>query len=603
MPDITTLLPQAISALSARNAQLAITLCDNILALSLRNADAYHIKALAHKMLNHQDQAQHCFEQSLNIKPEQPAVLSNFANLMMTMGKFDQASSLFEESTRLDRGNKDAWLNWAIMLSNLKKYEQAKTKLEKAIETHHSDHRLFSVLGNICQKMEEFEYAVTAFQRALQLQPTDLQSLHNLGVTYRLMNKPTEALICYQRIQQLNHQYPELYFNLGCAFYDLNNKSQAIDNLKLAISLKADYVEAHEALNKLYWEDGDQHNFLLSYQHTLQQLPLSASMLFSYIAMLIMSKQNEKAQAMLDHAINKIGRQHPFLHALAILKYKQSITPDVLDLLLEAHRQQPDNTRYLIDIANYYICNEHYSQAMDYIERAEYLAPLNQEVIAYKGLCWRLAQNPKAEWLNNYDSFIDAKLLDVPDGYEDLTDFMTQLKVALLDKHGAEHQPLDQSVMGGTQTMGRLLSEPQKVIQDFKHVLERRISDYLSHLPHDPSHPFLKRNNGQFKFSGSWSVRLKSGGFHINHVHPEGWLSCCTYVDIPENINPHDPLKAGWIKFGETSLGLQHREYIGTELCPLVGLCVIFPSFFWHGTNTFASQQHRLTIPCDIMPV
>ena len=603
MSAITTLLSQAISALTNKNPHFAIEQCNRLLAHAANNADAYHVQALAYKMLNKLDDAQRCFQQSLDINPRQPAVLSNFANLMMALSKFDQAFSLFERSTQIDNTNKDAWLNWAILLFNLQKYETAIEKLHEAIQSIPQDHRLYSVLGNCYQKIEAYEQAVTAFRDALYLQPNDLQTLHNLGVTYRLMNMPTKALECYQRVQQLNQRYPELHFNMGCAFYDVNKKQQAIDNLQLAISLKADYVEAHEALNKLYWEAGDKQSFLRSYEQTLSQIPNSVSVLFSYIAMLIMSKQYAKAQETLEYAISNIGRQHPFLHALAILKYRHSKTPEVLTLLLEALSQQPDNTRYLVDIANYYICTENYALAIKYIEKAEHISPLNQEILAYKGLCWRLTKNPNSDWLNDYKTFIDARPLNVPNGYENLIDFMTKLKLALLDKHGTEHQPLDQSVMGGTQTMGRLLSEPETVIQDFKRVLEQRIDEYLSRLPKDSNHPFTKRNTGRFKFSGSWSVRLKSGGFHINHVHPEGWLSCCTYIDLPDNLDPFDPLKAGWVKFGETSLNLQNREQIGAEICPRIGLCVIFPSFFWHGTNSFESEQHRLTIPCDIMPI
>ncbi|HEX7465481.1 MAG TPA: putative 2OG-Fe(II) oxygenase, partial [Usitatibacter sp.] len=35
-----------------------------------------------------------------------------------------------------------------------------------------------------------------------------------------------------------------------------------------------------------------------------------------------------------------------------------------------------------------------------------------------------------------------------------------------------------------------------------------------------------------FAISGAWSVRLRSGGFHTAHVHPEGWISSACYIAL-----------------------------------------------------------------------
>ena len=236
------------------------------------------------------------------------------------------------------------------------------------------------------------------------------------------------------------------------------------------------------------------------------------------------------------------------------------------------------------------------------MDRALGTAPLNQEIWAFKGICWRLLDDEKASWLNDYSNFIQAELLEAPDGYDNLEHFMSVLRQELDNMHRSKHQPLDQSVKGGTQTMGHLLSEPREVIKDFRIVLEKRITTFLRSLPKDPKHPFLNRNTQQFRFPGSWSVKLQEGGFHTNHVHPDGWLSCCTYIEVPRDIKPDDPQKAGWLKFGESALNLEDNESIGREICPQEGLCVLFPSYFWHGTNHFESAQHRMTISCDVSP-
>ena len=148
---------------------------------------------------------------------------------------------------------------------------------------------------------------------------------------------------------------------------------------------------------------------------------------------------------------------------------------------------------------------------------------------------------------------------------------------------------------GGTQTLGRLLADPHPLIQQFRAALEQRINEYLQQLPQDPEHPLLSRNNGQFRFSGSWSVRLDNQGFHTNHVHPQGWLSACTYLALPDCIRPDDPTRQGWLKLGETSLLLGEQEQVARAICPTPGLVVLFPSFVWHGTYPVSGQQRPCT--------
>ena len=174
---------------------------------------------------------------------------------------------------------------------------------------------------------------------------------------------------------------------------------------------------------------------------------------------------------------------------------------------------------------------------------------------------------------------------------KDLNDYLGTL-------HVSHKQPLDQSVQGGTQTMGVLFDDLHKLVNDFKNSLQESVTDYLSSLCYDSEHPFLSRLGDNFRFSGSWSVKLKKSGHHNNHVHPFGWLSCCSYISLPDSIE-----NEGCIKFGETSLKLGEKEETARFIQPEVGKCVFFPSYFWHGTVPFSSDSSRVTIPCDIDPV
>ena len=132
-------------------------------------------------------------------------------------------------------------------------------------------------------------------------------------------------------------------------------------------------------------------------------------------------------------------------------------------------------------------------------------------------------------------------------------------------------------------------------------MIEQAVRDYVAALPDDAAHPFLGRKAERFRFSGSWSVRLREQGFHLNHVHAAGWISSCYYVGLPAGIGD-DGGRDGWLTFGETGLALGARERIGEMVRPEVGKLVLFPSYFYHGTVPFSGDGYRTTIAFDVVP-
>ncbi len=101
--------------------------------------------------------------------------------------------------------------------------------------------------------------------------------------------------------------------------------------------------------------------------------------------------------------------------------------------------------------------------------------------------------------------------------------------------------------------------------------------------------------------AGSWSVRLSGSGFHVNHIHPDGWMSSCYYVAVPEAVED-ETAKQGWIKFGEPAINIALKDAIRRTIRPAPGRLVLFPSYTWHGTVPFHDGAARTTIAFDVVP-
>jgi uncharacterized protein (TIGR02466 family) len=100
-------------------------------------------------------------------------------------------------------------------------------------------------------------------------------------------------------------------------------------------------------------------------------------------------------------------------------------------------------------------------------------------------------------------------------------------------------------------------------------------------------------------FSGSWSVKLNSKGYHSNHMHPMGWLSSAFYITLPSETQ-NEQKKAGWFQVGVPNIELQSQLMPTKYIKPEIGKLIMFPSFLWHGTVPFQEEKYRLSIAYDV---
>jgi tetratricopeptide (TPR) repeat protein len=211
----------------------------------------------------------------------------------------------------------------------------------------------------------------------------------------------------------------------------------------------------------------------------------------------------------------------------------------------------------------------------------------------YASINWRQTDDPRAAWLEP-----DERLVSITDLTQQLPP-LDRLADRLRDLHGRSGRFLDQSVRGGTQTDGPLLSRLDPEIRALRAAIVGAVEAYRAQLPPiDKAHPMLRyRRDGRVRFAGSWSVRLTGAGHHSNHVHPQGWISSAFYVALPDQLSGEE----GWLTLGEPQVEL------GTNLAPIrriepkPGRLVLFPSMLWHGTVPFDAGE-RMTVAFDVAP-
>ena len=238
-------------------------------------------------------------------------------------------------------------------------------------------------------------------------------------------------------------------------------------------------------------------------------------------------------------------------------------------------------------------------EALDAAERAVARAPDNQLVLATLTLAARAAGDPRFDDLCDVDALVRTQTIATPRGWASLEAYLVDLVQAARRAHVFQTHPFGNSVRHGSQAPN-ILDRPDPALAAFREAIDPAIQAHIAALRTRPDRPPGDRAGGGYAIHGAWSVQLKSGGFHANHVHPDGWLSCVCYLAVPDWSA--EPAPAGWLTFGEPNFKTIPAQPPIARVEPKPGRLAIFPSYFWHGTAPFSAPGERLTIAFDLVP-
>jgi len=136
------------------------------------------------------------------------------------------------------------------------------------------------------------------------------------------------------------------------------------------------------------------------------------------------------------------------------------------------------------------------------------------------------------------------------------------------------------------------------VIVQLREAIRVTVAEHAANFPHrQDGHPLLGPPRSPIEFTGAWSVRLQSSGYHANHVHPAGWISSALYIVLPPDLGQEG---AGYLTLGDPSsptFKVDMPPFRTVE--PKPGRLALFPSYMWHGTRPFG-QGERMTVAFDV---
>jgi Flp pilus assembly protein TadD len=360
-------------------------------------------------------------------------------------------------------------------------------------------------------------------------------------------------------------------------------------------------AEAHNSLAQLIWmRTGNIIEATQVLDQALEKYQHDDALLAAKAALLQGAGNSRDAYACLAERAAR-PQAHPMLLIRAGLAALEFDPVTALRLAEQAMQAQPNNPTARKLLCAAYLGVGDGAKAMAECATLLKATPDDQYLIAMQTTALRLLNDPRYEAMCDYNKMVQSTPLETPAGWSDLTSFLTDLTShlnALHNPHG--HRLLYQSLRQGTETTQDLSRSEDPFIQALFHAFAAPIARYRDHIGQGED-ALRRRNRGASRYNGSWSVRLHSEGFHTSHVHPRGWISSACYIQLPDSMRAGHTAE-GILSFG--SPGMVTTPLLDAELSvrPELGLLVLFPSYFWHGTLPFHSEQPRLTVAFDVVP-
>lgn len=590
-------LREAAALLQRGEAARALAAADDLLRGLPKEPEALHLRAMALDALSRADEAVSAYAAAAAAHPQQDVVLANLGKLLRDLGRHAGAADVFGRAVAFNPRNLDALLGLGSAHRALRNFDKARAAFANALLIAPNDAPALNHLGNLEAQLGHIEEAAALFSRAIANSRAPALALVNRGAVYRRLGRLNESVADLRRAAMSAPRLPDAFFQLALTHRMLGEIDASIENFRRALALAPNRVDIHREFIELNFELGRTADMFAALDEAMKRSP-DAAVLVLKGELSLQAGDCEAALACARAATNANRQSAPAFGLEAKALRATGRFDRALDAAREAVGRSPDDFSLVHLCCEIEIAAGHPASAAKRLSREAPIEHL-QKHVALKATAMRVAGDPDYLRYYDYDRFTAQIDIDPPQGFSNIAAFNEALRAAIAPLHRTAQRPLDQTLFGGTQSPGRLWNEAHPVIRRYAETMLAAARRFAAGLPDDAAHPFLARKSLHLECAGAWSVILSSGGGHVDHIHPAGWISACYYVESPPEI--FAGARAGFLRLGATGvpgLSLPAERYFP----PRPGSVVFFPSYVWHGVEPFTAQSPRVTAPFDLAP-
>ena len=582
--DVNRLFSQAEAAFAAGRLAEARTGLQAVARLAGDHPAVHHLLALVEKRAGNAAAAERAFVRALALAPRDPQINGNYANLLADLGRADDALARYGVALAADPRFADALFNRGLLHQRRGRLDDAIRDFNAIVAVDPRSVRAYSALGSALRERARFADAATAYDRALALSPGHAKAAAGRA---RVALEAGEAGASTRFRAALAAAPDDVHLIMGLAeALEAEGDASALPFLAAAVAAQPGWIEGQARLAEMRTEVRDPGAFDRGYVEALARDPSNRALHYAHWRALALANRHRDALEAIDRAALADDRDTRLMRAVFLGEAGDPARGrDLLGDLPNDADVRTARARAALRLGDW-------SEAASLFEAVVAERPGDVAGWAHLGLAWRLTGDTRDEWLTGQPGLFGTTELDLD------SDMLDALATLLRTLHRTRAHPIGQSLRGGTQTRGNLFWRREPEIATLRTAIEAAIADFIGRLPpRDLAHPLLRHRDDPFTLAGSWSVRLLSSGFHVNHIHPGGVLSSACYVSLPPGVGAGGT--EGWLELGSPPAELDlPLGPVGT-IEPRRGRLALFPSYLYHGTRPFASGE-RLTVAFDV---
>ena len=146
----------------------------------------------------------HC-EEAVRLRPNEPAFVNNYANVLRLLHRFDEARDAYLKAIKLDPKLAVAHASLGLVFLELNRIDEAVGLMARAIELDPRSASYWEHLADLYGRLEHFDEAIQCWEQVLALTPdTRSQPHRSFGWALQESNRGEEAEGHYRRALRLS---------------------------------------------------------------------------------------------------------------------------------------------------------------------------------------------------------------------------------------------------------------------------------------------------------------------------------------------------------------------------------------------------------------
>ncbi|HEY0803013.1 MAG TPA: tetratricopeptide repeat protein, partial [Steroidobacteraceae bacterium] len=478
--------------------------------------------------------AEMLLRRALILDPTWTPTLATLGELLLTSGRGGEAESLLRRAVAGAPPFPRAALLLARYYNDLGNPVQALEVAAPLCQSGKADAELSAQHIAALAALGRQEQAVSGYRSLATAAPNNPEAAHALAIALNVANQHEEAARVAQHALARGQKSATLCNTYARSLIAQGALDRAEAVLQDCVVLEPRLLDAQNNLAQLIWmRTGDLAHATRAFDRALQTYDNDDALWAAKAAILQGGGDARAAYSCLAPRVAR-AQAPPVLLIRAGLAALEFDSASALDLAERALRAMPANAaaRSLLVAAQLGVGDAR--SALPHCDTLLANAPDDQYLIALKTTAWRLLGDDRYAELCDYKHLVLAARLNAPPPWPDLASFFADLRVSLNRLHDPNGHPLlFQSLRHGTETSLDLGRSADPAIRALFTIFAAPLAKYLEHVGQGAD-PLRRRNNGAWRFNGSWSVRLRTSGHHRNHVHPRGWISSACYIELPD---------------------------------------------------------------------